>query len=50
MNASPADQRRLLEVAELDTRIRDVTQGPDEKIYLLTDEKNGKVLRLEPRT
>jgi glucose/arabinose dehydrogenase len=29
-------------------RIRDVRQGPDGYIYLLTDEKNGKLVRLVP--
>ena len=29
-------------------RIRDVVQGPDGLIYLLTDEDDGRVLRLEP--
>lgn len=29
-------------------RIRDVRQGPDGNIYLLTDERNGALLRLEP--
>jgi aldose sugar dehydrogenase len=29
-------------------RIRDVTQGPDGYIYLLTDESNGKLLRISP--
>jgi glucose/arabinose dehydrogenase len=29
-------------------RIRDVRQGPDGLIYLLTDEKEGAVLRIEP--
>ncbi|MFV2082756.1 MAG: PQQ-dependent sugar dehydrogenase, partial [bacterium] len=28
--------------------IRDVRQGPDGFIYLLTDETNGRILRLEP--
>jgi len=32
----------------LDERIRDVRQGPDGFIYLLTDNSNGRVLRLEP--
>ena len=32
----------------LDTRIRDVRQGPDGLLYLLTDESNGKILRIEP--
>ena len=29
-------------------RIRDVRAGPDGLIYLLTDESNGKLVRLEP--
>ena len=29
-------------------RIRDVRSGPDGYIYILTDEKNGKLIRLEP--
>lgn len=29
-------------------RIRDVRQGPDGLIYLLTDEADGRILRLEP--
>jgi glucose/arabinose dehydrogenase len=29
-------------------RIRDVRQGPDGCIYLLTDEADGRVVRLEP--
>ncbi len=29
-------------------RIRDVSQGPDENIYLLTDDSNGQLLRLGP--
>ncbi len=32
----------------LGKRLRDVVQGPDGFIYLLTDESNGKILRLEP--
>jgi aldose sugar dehydrogenase len=30
-------------------RIRDVRVGPDGYLYLLTDEDNGKLVRLEPR-
>ncbi|MEY4001517.1 MAG: hypothetical protein RI968_635, partial [Pseudomonadota bacterium] len=30
-------------------RIRDVRVGPDGLIYLLTDDNNGKLLRLDPR-
>lgn len=29
-------------------RIRDVRQGPDGLLYLLTDERNGRLIRLEP--
>jgi glucose/arabinose dehydrogenase len=32
----------------LNERIRDVRQGPDGYIYLLTDSENGRILRLEP--
>ena len=40
------DQEVLLH--QLDQRIRDVRSGPDGYLYLLTDEQNGRVLRLEP--
>tara|TARA_B100001059_G_scaffold236827_1_gene291131 strand:+ start:41834 stop:42982 length:1149 start_codon:yes stop_codon:yes gene_type:complete len=30
-------------------RIRDVRQGPDGAIYLLTDQKNGQILRVTPK-
>ena len=30
-------------------RIRDVRQGPDDYLYLLTDAPDGKLLRLEPK-
>ena len=39
-------ETRLLE--NLDARIRDVREGPDGLIYLLTDEENGRLLRLQP--
>ena len=29
-------------------RIRDVRAGPDGLLYLLTDESDGKLIRLEP--
>jgi glucose/arabinose dehydrogenase len=38
-------QERLL--TDLGERIRDVRQGPDGWLYLLTDSDNGKLLRLE---
>lgn len=33
----------------LKARIRDVEQGPDGAVYLLTDEDNGKLLRLSQK-
>jgi len=33
---------------QLQQRIRDVRQGPDGLLYLLTDEVDGALLRLEP--
>lgn len=35
-------------LTELKQRIRDVRQGPDGLLYLLTDETHGAVLRIEP--
>ena len=35
--------------AELGERIRDVRQGPDGLLYLLTDSSNGKLVRLLPQ-
>ncbi len=34
---------------ELDARIRDVTVGPDGAVYLLTDDDDGKLLRVVPK-
>lgn len=39
-------EERILDDADL--RIRDVAEGPEGALYLLTDEDNGKVLRLSP--
>ncbi|HBE30064.1 MAG TPA: hypothetical protein DD990_01610, partial [Cyanobacteria bacterium UBA11368] len=30
-------------------RVRDVRTGPDGLLYILTDESNGQLIRLEPR-
>ena len=40
------NEERLL--PDLDQRVRDVREGPDGFIYLLTDERNGQLLRLVP--
>jgi glucose/arabinose dehydrogenase len=39
-------EERLLE--NLGERIRDVRQGPDGALYLLTDASNGRILRIAP--
>lgn len=39
-------EERLLE--NLHERIRDVRQGPDGALWLLTDSTNGRVLRVAP--
>ena len=41
------DEERLLK--DLATRIRDVVQGPEGALYVLTDADPGKVLRLVPK-
>ena len=40
-----APERMLMDLKQ---RIRDVKQGPDGLLYLLTDETHGAILRLEP--
>ncbi len=35
-------------IAELSQRIRDIQQGPDGLLYVLTDEEEGALLRFEP--
>ena len=40
--------RREALLTELHQRIRDVRQGPDELLYVLTDETDGALLRIEP--
>lgn len=43
-NGRVAREERYL---DMDQRIRDVAQGPDGLIYVITDEDDGKILRLE---
>jgi aldose sugar dehydrogenase len=35
-------------LTELGRRLRDVREGPDGLLYLLTDERNGQLLRVLP--
>lgn len=40
-----AGQERLF----IGSRVRDVSQGPDGLLYAITDEENGRLLRIEPQ-
>jgi aldose sugar dehydrogenase len=48
LNDKLQELRRETLLTELHQRIRDVRQGPDGLIYVLTDEDDGALLRLEP--
>jgi glucose/arabinose dehydrogenase len=47
-NENMEELRRETLLSGLRQRIRDVRMGPDELIYVLTDEENGAILRIEP--
>jgi glucose/arabinose dehydrogenase len=47
-NEKMQELRRESLLVELRQRIRDVRQGPDGLLYVLTDEKQGALLRIEP--
>lgn len=47
-NEKMEELRREALLRDLQQRIRDVKQGPDGLIYVLTDEPDGAVLRIEP--
>jgi glucose/arabinose dehydrogenase len=49
-NEDMQELRRESLLVELRQRIRDVAQGPDGLLYVLTDEDEGAVLRIEPAT
>jgi glucose/arabinose dehydrogenase len=46
-NGNVVREYRLL--TDLGERIRDVRQGPDGLLYVLTDERNGRLIRLVPQ-
>lgn len=48
LNDKMEELRRETLLTELHQRIRDVRQGPDGLLYLLTDEDAGALLRIEP--
>jgi glucose/arabinose dehydrogenase len=45
-DGKPIKEERLLK--GIGARIRDVRQGPDGALYLLTDEEDGRILRITP--
>jgi glucose/arabinose dehydrogenase len=47
-NENMEELRRESLLVDLHQRIRDVRQGPDELLYLLTGEDDGAILRIEP--
>jgi glucose/arabinose dehydrogenase len=47
-NEKMEELRREALLTDLHQRFRDVKQGPDGLIYVLTDEQEGAVLRIEP--
>jgi aldose sugar dehydrogenase len=48
LNDKLEELRRETLLTELHQRIRDVRQGPDGLLYVVTDEDDGAVLRIEP--
>lgn len=48
MDGNEVVREEVLLKGVLNQRVRDVEQGPDGYLYLLTDEDNGKLLRIEP--
>jgi len=48
LNDKMEELRRESLLTEFRQRVRDVRMGPDELLYVLTDEKDGAVLRIEP--
>ena len=47
-NENMEELRRESLLVDLRQRIRDVRQGPDELLYVVTDEEDGAILRIEP--
>jgi len=48
INDNLGDVRRETLLTDLHQRIRDVRQGPDGLLYVITDEDDGVVMRIEP--
>ena len=50
LNDTLGETRRERLLGDLHQRIRDVRQGPDGLLYVITDEDDGALLRIEPTT
>jgi glucose/arabinose dehydrogenase len=50
LNEKLQELRRETLLTDLHQRIRDVRQGPDGLLYVITDENDGALLRIEPAT
>jgi glucose/arabinose dehydrogenase len=50
LNDTLGEVRRERLLGDLHQRIRDVRQGPDGLLYVITDEDDGALLRIEPST
>jgi glucose/arabinose dehydrogenase len=48
VNEKLEELRRERLLSDLHQRIRDVRQGPDGLLYVVTDEDDGALLRIEP--
>jgi aldose sugar dehydrogenase len=48
LNTNMEELRRETLLADLHQRLRDVKQGPDGLLYVVTDEPKGAILRIEP--
>lgn len=49
LNGKMEELRRESLLLDLHQRIRDVKQGPDGALYVVTDEENGAILKIAPR-
>lgn len=51
MSTEPASikQAVIQEIIPIGQRVRDVREGTDGFIYILTDEQSGQLIRLEPK-
>ena len=48
INRDYQEVRRESFIFDLRQRVRDVEMGPDEFIYLATEQRDGAILRIEP--